>query len=36
MPDPLISLLIAAAITAIGMFVFWPERGLYWRWQRTQ
>ena len=35
MPDPLISLLIAAILTAVGLFVFWPERGLYWRWQRT-
>lgn len=35
MPDPLLSLIIAAAITAIGLFVFWPESGLYWRWQRT-
>lgn len=35
MPDPLFSLIIAAALTAVGLFVFWPERGLYWRWQRT-
>ena len=35
MPDPLISLLIAAALTVVGSFVFWPERGLYWRWQRA-
>ena len=35
MPDPLISLLIAAAIVAVFLFIFWPERGLYWRWQRT-
>ena len=35
MPDPLLSLLIAGALVAVGAFVFWPERGLYWRWQRT-
>ena len=35
MPDPLLSLVVAAALTAVGLFVFWPERGLYWRWQRT-
>lgn len=36
MPDPLIALLIAAALGAIGILIFFPERGLYWRWQRTQ
>ena len=36
MPDPLISLIIAAAITALGLLIFWPERGVFWRWQRTQ
>ena len=35
MPDPLISLIVAAVFTAVGLLVFWPERGLYWRWQRT-
>lgn len=35
MPDPLLSLTFAAALTAVGLLVFWPERGLYWRWQRT-
>ena len=35
MPDPLISLIIAAALTIVGFFIFWPERGIYWRWQRT-
>ena len=29
MPDPLISLLIAALAMAIGLLVFWPERGLF-------
>jgi len=35
MPDPLISLIVATALTAVGLLIFWPERGLYWRWQRT-
>lgn len=35
MPDPLISLAIAAALIALGTIAFWPDRGLYWRWQRT-
>jgi DtxR family Mn-dependent transcriptional regulator len=35
MPDPLLSLSIAAVITALGMFIFWPERGVFWRWQRA-
>jgi len=35
MPDPLISLIIAAAITAAGFFVFWPDRGIFWSWQRN-
>ena len=36
MPDPLISLIVAAAVTALGLFIFWPERGTFWRWQRTR
>jgi DtxR family Mn-dependent transcriptional regulator len=36
MPDPLISLLVAAAITALGLFIFWPDRGPFWRWQRAR
>jgi len=35
MLDPLISLLIAAIITALGLVIFWPDRGLFWRWQRS-
>lgn len=35
MPDPLISLVIAVALIALGTFTFWPEQGWYWRWQRT-
>jgi DtxR family Mn-dependent transcriptional regulator len=36
MPDPLTSLLAAALIAGAGLLVFWPERGLYWRWQRAR
>ena len=36
MPDPLISLIIAALVTALGLYIFWPERGPFWRWQRTR
>jgi DtxR family Mn-dependent transcriptional regulator len=36
MPDPLTSLLVAAAITLIGVFLFWPERGIFWRWNRAR
>lgn len=35
MPNPLISLMIAAALTAIILWFFWPDRGLFWRWQRA-
>ena len=33
MPDPLLSLLTAAAVTIVLLFIFWPDRGPYWRWQ---
>lgn len=36
MPDPLVSLLVAALVAGAGLLVFWPERGLYWRWQRAR
>jgi DtxR family Mn-dependent transcriptional regulator len=35
MPNPLIALLIAAILIAIGLWFFWPERGIFWRWQRA-
>ena len=35
MPNPLIALLIAGILTAIGLWLFWPERGVFWRWQRA-
>jgi DtxR family Mn-dependent transcriptional regulator len=33
MPDPLLSLLVSALLGGIGLLIFWPDRGLYWRWQ---
>jgi len=36
MPDPLISLLIAALLTILGVWFFRPERGVYWRWQHAR
>lgn len=35
MPNPLTTLLIAAALSAVLLWLFWPERGLFWRWQRA-
>jgi DtxR family Mn-dependent transcriptional regulator len=36
MPDPFLSLLISALVTALGALLFWPERGLLGRWQRAR
>ncbi|MEA2008063.1 MAG: iron dependent repressor, metal binding and dimerization domain protein [Chloroflexota bacterium] len=36
MVNPLYALLIAAAFTALGIYIFSPERGLFWQWQRTR
>jgi DtxR family Mn-dependent transcriptional regulator len=36
MPDPLSSLVIAAALGGALALFFWPEAGLFWRWQRTR
>lgn len=36
MSEPLISLLVAAFVVALGLLFFWPERGLFWRWQRSR
>ncbi len=35
MPDPLFSLIIAGLIAAIVLYLFWPEKGLFWRLQRS-
>lgn len=36
MPDPLISLSVAAVVTAIIFYFFWPDKGPFWRWQRSR
>jgi DtxR family Mn-dependent transcriptional regulator len=36
MPDPISSLVIAAILAAVGLYLFWPQRGPYWRWQGTR
>jgi DtxR family Mn-dependent transcriptional regulator len=36
MPDPLLFLVIAIVLIVIGLFVFWPERGAYWRLERSR
>ncbi len=36
MYQPLIYLLVAALVTAVGLLLFWPDRGLYWRWQQAR
>ncbi len=35
MSNPLIALSLGAALTALVLLIFWPERGLYWRWKRV-
>jgi DtxR family Mn-dependent transcriptional regulator len=34
--EPLINLIITALIIAIGLLLFWPDKGLFWRWQRAR
>ena len=34
MPSPLVSLLVFGVITVFAALLFWPESGLFWRWQR--
>ncbi len=36
MPDPLISLLVAALLAIVGVWIFRPEQGAFWRWQRAR
>lgn len=36
MPDPAVLLLIAAVVLAIMAWLFWPERGQFWAWQRLR
>lgn len=35
MVDPLIALLVAVVIGGAGAALFWPVRGLYWRWEHV-
>jgi len=35
MQNPLLALLVAGILTAFGLWLFWPERGIFWRWQRA-
>lgn len=34
--NPLINLIITAVVIAIGLGLFWPDKGLFWRWQRAR
>lgn len=34
MPSPMISLLAGAAVLAVTVVLWWPSRGLFWRWRR--
>lgn len=34
MSNPLIALLVGAALIALGLLLFWPEKGLFWRWKQ--
>jgi len=36
MVNPLLALLVAAVFTILGIYIFSPERGLFWQWQRTR
>ncbi len=36
MNDPLFYLVIAVLAGAVGWWLFWPERGYFWRWQRAK
>ncbi len=36
MPDPVISLIIGVALLALLAVLFWPDRGLYVRWQQAR
>jgi DtxR family Mn-dependent transcriptional regulator len=36
MVDPLTALMIAFFVAAIAFWLFWPEKGLFWRWQHAR
>jgi DtxR family Mn-dependent transcriptional regulator len=35
MPNPVLALLVAAVAGLIAVVLFWPARGLFWRWMRA-
>lgn len=35
MPNPAVALLVAAVLGAAAALLFWPVRGLYWRWEHV-
>jgi DtxR family Mn-dependent transcriptional regulator len=36
MNDPLVTLTITAIVVGIALWLFWPDKGLFWRWQRAR
>lgn len=36
MSDPLGALIITALVAALGLWLFWPDKGLFWRWQQAR
>ncbi len=36
MTDPLTNLVITAIVAAIGLWLFWPDKGMFWRWQSAR
>lgn len=36
MGNPLFNLIIAGVAMAVGVWLFWPDRGPFWRWQRAR
>lgn len=36
MSDPLLTLTITALVAAVGGWLFWPDKGLFWRWQQAR
>lgn len=36
MNNPLLNLIIAALLGGAGLWLFWPEQGVFWRWQRMR
>ena len=36
MINPLIALGLAVFITAVVLWLFWPDKGIFWRWQQAR